>query len=129
MNLKLRRSHTLSVLVIPPVSPQAESLSHVWPGRATWTSPSGDIETVVDTEKCEFHVTAPLGHPVDVLGAVMTKLASIGLEPMDELDGEEFLDDGRLRIYLVPTDPVSTTAVPIITIYGLDLSNEEEECA
>jgi hypothetical protein len=114
----------LSVLVVPPVSPQTQTISHVWPGRATWTCPSGEVETVIDSERCEFHVTAPLGHATDVLGAVMAKLASMGLEPMDELDGEEFLEDGRLRIYLVPTDPVSTTAVPLIAIFGSCLDEE-----
>jgi hypothetical protein len=114
----------LSVLVVPPVTPQEQTVSHLWPGRTTYTCPTGEVHVVLDTDAFEFHVTAPLDHPVEILAAITLKLASMGLEPLNDLDGEEFLDDGRLRIYLQPIEPVSDTAIPLITVRACGRDHE-----
>jgi hypothetical protein len=101
----------LSILIVPPVMPQAVSLSHVWPGRMSWTCPEGEVTVVIDTERFEFYIDATIGRPPAFLTIVIDKLRCMGLELIDEEECEsEVQGDGRLRIYMVPIDPVSDTS-------------------
>lgn len=114
----------MSMLIVPPVTPQAVSLSHVWPGRTTWESPGKLIRTVLDADEFDFHMdVAPDVSPSMVKGCV-AKLWDMGLEPLDDDECEpEVLDDGFVRIYFTPVDPVSDTAIDFI---GIDFDSTDD---
>lgn len=106
-----------TAMIVPPVTPNGVSLSHVWPGRLTYTSPDGFVRVVMDTEAFDFHVDA---HPAASVGAIKTclaKLDAMGLEPLDEEESPaEALADGFTRIYFVPSEPVSAMDIGFISI-------------
>lgn len=109
----------MTALIVPPITPQCAALANVWPGRNVQTLPSGDVTWVTDTAEFEFYVDAPVGCPPSLLAPVMQHLYAIGLEPMSESEcPPEVQPDGRLRVWLVPVDPVSDAAIPVISLVG-----------
>lgn len=107
----------MTALIVPPVTPNGMSLSHVWPGRLEYTSPTGGCRVVMDTEAFDFHVDLSPDVETEFVRMVLAKMNAMGLEPLDEDEAPgELLEDGYTRIYFLPIDPVSSMDIGFISI-------------
>lgn len=72
--------------------------------RCAWTHRSGQVHIRIDIEEYSFFVDCRPGHLPSHLLASIRYARQIGLEPLDPDEHEaEILDDGTIRIWLVPT--------------------------
>jgi hypothetical protein len=83
-----------------------------WIGE--YSSPDGLIKLVVNEEEYDFHIDAKEGHRPSLMRSVLLMARRIGLDLLDEDEGDpEFVDDETIRIYLAPR-PAGTPSLSVV---------------